>query len=105
MDKLWGFFRLKNGVSREMYKEWARRVDLNTTRFQSGIIRFDIWEALGTEPEESLPFDIVEEFEAESVDAWRKTMSEGIDVRSVITDWSSFGEQASVVMVYGGKLK
>jgi len=103
MEKVFVMYRLKPGVSIEEYKKWSVSLDQKVTPFQLGVHRFEVYEIKGAEKEES-PYMIVEDIDVDSWEAWQKVV-EGDEMKEVIKTWSDYGDESTLVTIYGEKIK
>ena len=103
MQKVFVMYKLKPGVTIDTYRKWSISLDQKVTPFQSGGHRFEVYEIEGAEKGES-PYQIVEDIDVESWEAWQKTLkSEGM--KEVIESWGNYGDDSTLVMIYGSKVK
>ena len=103
MQRVLIMYNLKPGINIEEYKKWSREVDQTTTPFQPGVWRFEVFEIKGSNKEKA-PFQIVEVVEVESYSQWEKAVA-GEGMKKVVQDWAKFGDESSLFVVYGDKIK
>jgi len=102
MQRVFVMYKLKDGVSVESYKKWSREVDQKITPKQPGIHRFDVYEIKGGQNGEA-PYHIVEVIDVENWEVWQKVLkSEAMN--RVTNEWGNYGDESSVVMIYGEKI-
>ena len=73
MHKMYVMYNLKPGVTMEQYRLWSKEIDQRITPGQPGMIRFEIYEMLGSETGGEPFLQIVEDIEVEDFDAWMET--------------------------------
>ena len=103
MKKVFVMYKLKPGVTIDEYRKWSISLDQKVTPFQAGVHRFEVYEIEGAEKGES-PYQIVEDIDVESWEAWQKTL-QGKGMKEVIETWGNYGDESTLVMIYGGKIK
>jgi|SRR5437870_695659 len=103
MQKVFVMYRLKPGADVNEYIKWSKTVDQTTTPFQPGVYRFEVYQIKGAEKGKP-PFQIVEDIDVESWEAWQRAVN-GPGMAKVVRDWNEYGDQESVVMIYGDKIK
>ena len=103
MQKVFVMYKLKPGVSIEEYRKWSVDIDQKVTPFQPGCHRFEVYEIEGAEKGES-PYQIVEDIDVESWDAWQKVVS-GEGMKEVVGTWSNYGDESTLKVIYGRKIK
>jgi len=103
MKKVFAMYKLKPGVSLEEYWKWSVDLDQKTTPFQPGVYRFEVYAIEGAEKGES-PYQIVEDIEVESFEQWQKVVSSEA-MKKVVETWSNYGDESSLKVLYGKKVK
>jgi hypothetical protein len=103
MQKVFVMYRLKPGVDIEEYRKWSISLDQKVTPFEPGVHRFEVYEIEGAEKGQS-PYQIVEDIDVESWEEWQKTMN-GEGMKEVIETWGKYGDESTLVMIYGKKIK
>jgi len=103
MKKVFVMYRLKPGVSIEDYKKWSVSLDQKVTPFQPGVHRFEVYEVQGAEKGES-PYMIVEDVDVDSWEAWQKAV-ESDGMKEVVTTWANYGDESTLITIYGEKIK
>jgi uncharacterized protein (TIGR02118 family) len=103
VQKVFVMYKLKPGVDPREYVEWSKSVDQTTTPFQPGVYRFEVYQIKGRDGGDS-PYDIVEDIDVESWEAWQQTVA-GPGMAKVVTDWNNYGDADSLVAIYGDKVK
>jgi hypothetical protein len=96
-------FKLKPGVSIEAYKKFSREIDQKVISLQPGVKSFEAYEIKGAEKGEA-PCQIVEAVEVESWEVWQKVLSNDA-MKPVLKEWGKYGDENSVVPIYGEKIK
>lgn len=102
MQKVLVMYRLKAGVDIEDYKQWSRTRDQVVTPFESGVIRFEVYAIAGAE-KGAPPYQIVEDIEVESWEAWQAAV-QGPGMAPIVKEWDQFGDPDSLVVIYGDKI-
>ena len=103
MQKVFVLYRLKPGVKLEDYRKWSVNKDQKTTPFQPSVHRFEVYEIEGAEKGQS-PYQIVEDIDVESWEAWQKVVkSEGM--KQVVETWGKYGDESTLTVIYGKKIK
>jgi hypothetical protein len=103
MQKVFVMYKLKPGVSIEAYRKWSVALDQKVTPFQPGVHRFEVYEIEGAEkgkPE----YQIVEDIDVESWEAWQKVVASEA-MREVVKTWGDYGDEATLRVIYGKKIK
>lgn len=103
MEKVFVMYRLKPGVSIEDYRKWSVSVDQKITPFQPGVHRFEVYEIQGAEKGES-PYMIVEDVDVDSWEAWQKAV-QGDGMKEVVESWAKYGDESTMITIYGKKIK
>lgn len=102
MQRVFVMYKLKRGVSMDDYKKWSKEVDQKITPYQSGVKSFKVFEIKGTD-KGTPPYQIVEDIEVESWEAWQKVV-EGEEMKKVVSDWNNYGDTATLTIVYGDQI-
>ena len=84
------------------YKKWSKEVDQEITPNQPGVKSFKVFEIKGAEKGTS-PYQIVEDIQVESWDAWQKTVG-GEGMKKVVAEWDNYGDAKTLTMVYGNQI-
>ena len=103
MQKVFVMYKLKPGVSMEDYKKWSVSLDQKVTPFQPGCNRFEVYEIQGAEEGES-PYQIVEDIDVDSWEAWQKVVN-GEGMKEVVKTWGDYGDESTLKVIYGRKVK
>ena len=103
MQKVFVMYKLKPGVTMEEYRKWSISLDQKVTPFQPGCHRFEVYEIEGAEKGES-PYQIVEDIDVESWEAWQKVVA-GEGMKEVIETWGKYGDESTLKVIYGKKIK
>jgi len=103
MQKVFVMYKLKRGVKIEDYRKWSRTVDQTITPFQPGVYRFEPYEIKGAEKGES-PYQIVEDIEVESFEVWQNVVKSEA-MKRVVTEWAKYGDESTLIAIYGEKVK
>ncbi|WIY52975.1 hypothetical protein O9Z70_00030 [Devosia sp. YIM 151766] len=99
MQKIFVTYNLKPGVSLEQYKAWSREIDQRIAPGQPGVIRFEVYVIEGALDGEQR-FQIMEDIEVESVEAWQKALA-GEGMAYVMETFPMFVDTSSVNACYG----
>jgi hypothetical protein len=103
MQKVFVMYKLKPGVTLEQYREWSVTLDQVITPFQPGVVRFEVYAIQGALEGEP-PYTIVEDVEVDDWETWVKvTQSEGM--KRVAETWGDYGDESTLVMIHGEKIK
>lgn len=95
-------YRVKQGVSREQYEEWSRRVDQPLASRQPGVLKYDIYYVQnGTDGADWA--DVMEVIQAESWDAW-KAVNTYPEMVAAVQEWRDISQPETVRVVYGDKI-
>jgi quinol monooxygenase YgiN len=103
MQKVFVMYKLKPGVKIEDYRKWSVSLDQKVTPFQPGCHRFEVYEIKGAEQGES-PYQIVEDIDVESWEAWQKVV-QSAGMKEVVTTWNDYGDASTLKVIYGNKIK
>lgn len=103
MQKVFVMYKLKPEVSIEDYRKWSVSLDQKVTPFQPGVYRFEVYTIEGAEKGES-PYQIVEDIEVESFEQWQKIVNSKA-MKEVIETWSNYGDESTLKVIYGKKVK
>lgn len=103
MQKVFVMYKLKPEVSIEDYRKWSVSLDQKVTPFQPGVYRFEVYAIKGAEKGES-PYQIVEDIEVESFKQWQKIVNSKA-MKEVIETWSNYGDESTLKVIYGKKVK
>lgn len=103
MEKIFVMYRLKPGVSIEDYRKWSVSLDQKVTPFQPGVHQFEVYEIKGAEKGES-PYMIIEDVDVDSWDAWQKVVNSD-EMKEVVETWSDYGDESTLKVIYGEKIK
>ncbi len=102
MPKVFAFYSLKPGVSREQFEEWSREVDQKVMIQQPGVTRFEVYRVEGAMAG-AASFDFVEDIDVDDLDEWR-SMTEREEVQPLIAPFEEMVEADQMVMVFGDKV-
>lgn len=104
MQRVFMMYNLKPGVKMDEYKRWSREVDQKITPNQPGVRSFKVFEIKGAEKGVS-PYQIVENIEVESWEAWQKVVKSEA-MKKVVSEWGNYGDaDGQVTMIYGDQIK
>lgn len=103
MQKVFVMYKLKPEVSIEDYRKWSVSLDQKVTPFQPGVYRFEVYAIEGAEKGKS-PYQIVEDIEVESFEQWQKIVNSRA-MKEVIETWSNYGDESTLKVIYGKKVK
>ena len=103
MQKVFVMYKLKPDVTLEQYREWSVRLDQKITPFQPGVIRFEVYEIKGAAEGES-PYQIVEDIEVDDWETWQK-VSTGEGMKEIADTWGQYGDESTLTIIYGDKIK
>ena len=103
MQKVFVMYKLKPGVKIEDYRQWSRTLDQTVTPFQPGVHRFEVYEIEGAENGES-PYMIVEDVDVESWETWQKVLGSDA-MKEVVKSWGEYGDESTLTVIYGKKVK
>ena len=103
MQRVFVMYKLKPGVSMDDYRKWSQEVDQKITPHQPGVKSFKVFEIKGAE-KGTPPYQIVEDIEVESWEAWQKVVS-GEGMKKVITEWNNYGDADTLIAVYGDQIE
>jgi uncharacterized protein (TIGR02118 family) len=103
MQKVFVMYKLKQGVSIEAYRKWSVEVDQKVTPFQPGVHRFEVYEIEGAEKGKS-PYMIVEDIDVDSWGAWQKVVASDA-MKKVVSEWGNYGDDSTITVIYGKKIK
>jgi heme-degrading monooxygenase HmoA len=96
-------YRIRDGISREKYREWSRTRDQPMASKQPGILRYEIYESEGAEDGEPWT-DIVEWIEAESWEAWL-AVDERPEMKEVYGEFLDISEPGTVQTIYTRRIE
>lgn len=103
MDRIIALYRLKEGVTMEEYRKYSLEIDQPITSVQPGVRRFEVY-AVTASGEGPLNFDIMENIEVDSWEAWQEvTKSE--PMKKVVTNWPRYCDESSVLLIRGDKIQ
>lgn len=102
MHKIFVLYRLKKGVDMEQYKRWSKEIDQRITPAQPGMIRFEVYEVMGSDKGE--PFvQVVEDIEVQDFDAWMETCRQ--PGRAYVQETiAELIDQSTLKIVYGERI-
>jgi hypothetical protein len=103
MQKVFVMYKLKPGVTIEEYRKWSVALDQKVTPFQPGVHRFEVYEIQGAEKGEP-QYQIVEDIDVDSWDAWQKVVSSDA-MSEVVKTWGDYGDETTLKVIYGQKIK
>ncbi|WP_146607327.1 MULTISPECIES: antibiotic biosynthesis monooxygenase family protein [Spongiactinospora] len=102
MQKIYVLYKLKPGVSPEEYIEWSKTVDQAITSKQKGVQSFRVFLLDGARGKES-PWDVVEDIEADSWDAWEEVLKQPA-MEAVVEGFRKYAERDSSIAIYGREI-
>lgn len=100
--RVFAFYRLKDGVDIDEYMEWSRRVDQPTCHRMKACHSFEVFIVRGEARGQGF-YDIVEDIEVESWEAWQETLTSP-EFAQVATEWPKYGDESSLMIVYCDKI-
>jgi hypothetical protein len=103
MQKVFVMYKLKPGVSIEEYRKWSVSLDQKVTPFLTGVYRFEVYEIEGAEKGEP-QYQIVEDIDVDSWEAWQKVVASEA-MKEVIETWGNYGDESTLRVIYGKKIK
>ncbi|WP_242907760.1 hypothetical protein [Actinomadura terrae] len=103
MQKVYCLYKLKPGVTAEEYVEWSRTVDQAITRQQPCVHRFRVLQLGGSRGGAS-PWDIVEDIEVESWEAWEQCLTTP-EMAEVVAGFRRMADRESAVTVFGSEIE
>ena len=103
MQKVFVMYKLKPGVSIEEYRKWSISLDQKVTPFMPGVHRFEVYEIEGAEKGEP-QYQIVEDVDVDSWEAWQKVVASEA-MKEVVETWGNYGDESTLRMIYGKKIK
>ncbi|MCL5986545.1 MAG: hypothetical protein M1371_08280 [Actinobacteria bacterium] len=103
MQKVFVMYKLKPGVTLEEYRKWSISMDQKVTPFQPGVHRFEVYEIEGADKGDP-PYQIVEDIDVDSWEEWQAVVNSDA-MKEVIQTWGSYGDESSLAVVYGKKIK
>ncbi|MCX6090270.1 MAG: hypothetical protein NTX88_07885 [Candidatus Atribacteria bacterium] len=103
MQKIFSMYRLRPGVTVEEFRKWSVSMDQKVTPFQPGVYRFEVYEIEGTDQGE-ITYQIVEDIDAESWEAWQKVLKSESQ-QEVVKTWEELCDPSSLKVFYGRKIK
>ncbi|TDD86374.1 hypothetical protein E1298_17495 [Actinomadura rubrisoli] len=102
VQKVYCLYKLKPGVTAEEYIEWSKTVDQAITRKQPCVHRFRVLQLAGSRGGAS-PWDIVEDIEVESWDAWEQCLTTP-EMADVVAGFRRMADRESAVTVFGSEI-
>lgn len=103
MQKIFVMYKLKPGVTVEEYRRWSVNNDQKIFPFQPGVYRYEVYAIEGAEDGEPR-YQIIEDIEVESWEAWEKVVNSE-EIQQLLKDWSKYGDETTLHVVYGRRLK
>lgn len=94
-------YKLHSSVSREKYRQWSREVDQPIAGRQPGVLSYRIFELNG--PPDEMPYDIVEDIEVESWEAWQ-AVGEQTEMQDVIEQFFELCDRTTLQIVHGSAI-
>src|SRR5215216_130498 len=102
MQKIFVMYRLKQGVTMDLYKAWSREIDQRITPGQPGMIRFEVYAIEGAEKGE--PFvQVVEDIEVEDAREWFATANKS-GMAYVQETIANLIDPESLQVIYGRRI-
>jgi hypothetical protein len=95
-------YKLRPGVTLDRFRRWSRDVDQVILLKQPGVRRYQVLEVTAR-PKGEAPFDIVENIDVESREAWEKVNGYP-DMVPVVKEWLELCDPDSVSVVYGSAI-
>ena len=102
MQKVLVLYKVKPGVTAEEYVEWSKTVDQAITRQQPCVQRFRVFKLEGSRGGSS-PWDVVEDLEVESWDAWQECLTTP-EMADVVAGFRRLADRESAVTVFGNEI-
>lgn len=102
MQKVYCFYKLRDGVSAEDYVEWSKTVDQVLTREQPAVRSFRVYAMSGSRagtPE----YDVVEDIEVESWPAWLDCLAQPA-MTPVVEGFRAMADRESAITIYGAEI-
>lgn len=96
-------YKLKPTTTIEQYREWSRTMDQPIASKAPGVLRYEIFEVRGA-GKGPIDFDIIEDIEAESWEAWLRVNTLD-DLKPVVRRWLDLCDENSVRVHWGEKLE
>ncbi|MBB5956972.1 hypothetical protein FHS29_003565 [Saccharothrix tamanrassetensis] len=103
VQKVYCLYKLKPGVSADEYVEWSKTVDQAITSRQDCVHRFRVFELAGSRAGAS-PWDVVEDIEVESWDAWQACLATP-EMAEVVEGFRRMADRDSAVTVFGDEIR
>jgi hypothetical protein len=104
VQKVFVMYKLKPGVTLEEYRQWSVTLDQRITPFQPGVIRFEVYAIKGAANNGESPYQIVEDIEVDDWETWDK-VSTGEGMKEVAETWGRYGDESTLTIIYGDKVK
>ena len=104
MQKVFVMYKLKPGVKLEDYWQWSLEMDQRITPSQPGVIRFEVYVIRGAAGGGESPYQIVEDIEVDDWETWDK-VANGPGMKPVADTWGQYGDEATLTIIYGDKIK
>jgi len=89
-------------VSRARYRRCSRELDQGSASRQPGVLSYAVYEVGGTAKGEA-PYDVVEDIEVESREAWDKVNGYP-EMQPVVKEWLDLCDPDSVSLVYASPI-
>jgi len=102
MEKVFVMYRLQPGVSFDEYCDWSRNADQRITPRQPACIRFEVY-AIESASDGEARYQIVEEIEVESWEAWEETLANN-EMRSLAASLAKYADPATVQTIHGRRI-
>ena len=96
MHSIFWFFRLREGVNREEYEEWVRKVDYPATRELLKSVHQYRLNRIEKNFEGKIPYDYVEHMLVSSYDEYMKEQFSP-EVASILKEWTKYVSEVSAV--------
>jgi hypothetical protein len=97
-------YRLREGVTRDQYREWSRQIDQPLASKQPGVREYEIYEIDGSGTTKPPFCDVVEVISAESWEAWQAVNGRP-EMKDAVESWRQICDPESVLVVYGSKIE
>ncbi|RKT56130.1 hypothetical protein [Saccharothrix australiensis] len=103
MQKVYCLYKLKPGVSADEYVAWSKTVDQAITSRQECVRRFRVVKLEGSRTG-AAPWDVVEDIEVESWDAWQDCLAQPA-MAEVVEGFRRMADRDSAVTVFGAEIR
>jgi len=100
--RVFSFYRLNEGVDIDEFMAWSRRVDQPTCQRMESCLSFEVFLVRGEKRGQDF-YDVVEDIEVESWQAWQDTLTSP-EFEQVSIDWPKYGDESSLLIVHCDKI-